>query len=490
MIEIKNVSFRYNYEREQLSGISLTVRQGEFVVLTGPSGCGKTTLTRLFNGLIPHFYEGTLSGEVYVGGKNAADLQPWEFGKLVGSVFQDPRSQFFAAVVKDEIAFGCENYGILSNEIQIRMKEAARALQIEPLLARHLLTLSSGEKQKVAVASVQAAKPTIYVMDEPSANLDMAATKELMEVLKKLKAAGSTVIIAEHRLYYLMELADRVVYMKNGKIECSYTSRQMKSLSKDRLSEMGLRTTTLSWDVNKIITGLTGEEPVLRVQNLAVKAGKSSGLLLLDVSFCIKPGEILALTGPNGVGKTTLARVLCGLVKEKSGKILYNGTGVKASRRCRHAWFVMQDTDSQLFSESVLGEMTLGKKLESTLLEKAEEILNELDLWEYRERHPASLSGGQKQRLTLAVALMQQTPVLILDEPTSGLDGRNLERVVQCVKAQAASGKAVLIITHDHELVQKVCTRIVYLQKGMLFKDFCLHADSYPLAVDCMLGIV
>ncbi len=466
MVELKNISFCYNNGQEQLSGISLTIRPGEFVVLTGPSGCGKTTLTRVVNGLIPHFYEGALSGEVHVGGARAADLQPWEFGRLVGSVFQDPRSQFFAAVVRDEIAFGCENYGVPAGEIQMRIKEAARALHIDHLLARRLLTLSSGEKQKVAVAAVRTAGPKIYVLDEPSANLDPAATDELMEVLGQLKAAGSTVIIAEHRLYYLMELADRVIYMNNGKIEHEYTPRQMQSLPGERLSEMGLRAAALSRELNAAAAGPPNGAPLLQVENLTVKAGSNGGVLLSDVSFSLKPGEVLALTGPNGIGKTTLARVLCGLAREKDGDILYHGARVKASGRYRQAWFVMQDADCQLFSESVLGEMTLGRKPEAALSAKAEKILKELGLWEFRDRHPASLSGGQKQRLTLAVALMQQTPVLILDEPTSGLDGRNLARVAQCVETQAAGGKAVLIITHDQELVQRVCTRVVNLSRA------------------------
>jgi energy-coupling factor transporter ATP-binding protein EcfA2 len=162
----------------------------------------------------------------------------------------------------------------------------------------------------------------------------------------------------------------------------------------------------------------------------------------------------------------TLEMRVAGLTKEREGRITYSGNTVKPSLHYRHAWFVMQDADYQLFAESVLSEMTIGKKPTARLLEKAKEILKELDLWEYRDRHSASLSGGQKQRLTLAVALMQDTPVLVLDEPTSGLDGRNLHRVVRCVISQAKTGKSVLIITHDHELVQKACSRIMRLDEG------------------------
>lgn len=490
MIELKNVGFKYNSAQEQIYGLSLHIKKGEFVVITGPSGCGKTTLTRIINGLIPHFYEGSLTGEVRLNGQNAADLQPWEFGKLAGSVFQDPRSQFFAAVAEDEIAFCCENYAVPSEEIRARVNDVSQGLHIKPLLLRELLTLSSGEKQKVAVASAAAMGPPVYVLDEPSANLDMEATEELAAILKSLQDGGSTIVVAEHRLYYLMPLADRVLYMTDGRIRHEYTAGQMKALTRRQLEDMGLRATRIEKGEHAPADKVkpTGGAPCVGVQGLCLRVGKNRCDLLSALSFDIYPGEVVALTGANGVGKTTLARTLCGLAREFKGKVLFEGREVKASARCKHAWFVMQDTDCQLFSESVLGEMTVGMKATPVLTKKAEEILTELDLWQYRDRHPASLSGGQKQRLTLAVALMQETELLILDEPTSGLDGRNLGKVVRCVKKQAEKGKAVLIITHDHELVQKVCTRMLQLKDGALTKDFSLREDTYGAAVDCLLA--
>ena len=491
MIELRNISFRYNNEQEQISDLSLKIKTGEFVVITGPSGCGKTTLTRIINGLIPYFYEGKLTGEFYLNGQNAEDFQPWEFGKCVGSVFQDPRSQFFAAVSKDEIAFCCENYGVPSEKIAAKVDDVANALRIQPLLSRELLTLSSGEKQKVAVASASAMEPPVYVLDEPSANLDMDATEELAKILNRLKENGSTIVIAEHRLYYLMALADRIVYITDGKIRRENTAEQMRALTRRQLDDMGLRATRIEksdHDLirNEIVAG--DSETAVSVKDLHLKVGKNINYLLSALSFDIYPGEIVALTGSNGVGKTTLARTLCGLARETSGQILFKGSAIKSSARYKHAWFVMQDADCQLFSESVLGEMSVGKKASPELLMKAERILTELDLWQYKDRHPASLSGGQKQRLTLAVALMQDTKLLILDEPTSGLDGRNLEKVVQCVKKQAEAGKAILIITHDHELVQKACTRMLHLKDGTLTKDFLLHKDTFGAAINCLLA--
>ena len=294
MIELRNISFRYNNEQEQISELSLKIKRGEFVVITGPSGCGKTTLARIINGLIPYFYEGKLTGECYLNGQNAEDFQPWEFGKCVGSVFQDPRSQFFAAVAQDEIAFCCENYGVLSEEIATKVDDVANSLRIQPLLSRELLTLSSGEKQKVAVASASAMEPPVYVLDEPSANLDMDATEELAESLNRLKKNGSTIVIAEHRLYYLMALADRVVYMTGGKIRREYTAEQMRALTRRQLDTMGLRATRIEdADHDSILSDkFAGDDkPALSVKDLHLKVGKNRNYLLSALSFDIYPGK-------------------------------------------------------------------------------------------------------------------------------------------------------------------------------------------------------
>jgi energy-coupling factor transport system ATP-binding protein len=325
-------------------------------------------------------------------------------------------------------------------------------------------------------------------MDEPSANLDMAATRELAGLLRGLKAAGHTVVVAEHRLYYLMDLAARIVYLNGGRLQAEYAPQQVAALSPERLTEMGLRATELTWAVPPREPAPTGQPPAVAARGLALRVGRGRDLLLRGVGFELRPGEVAALIGPNGVGKTTLARAMCGLAREAGGALHYGGRPVRATRRHRHAWFVMQDTDCQLFAESVMGEMTVGGQEGDEALARAEAILTELDLWAYRERHPASLSGGQKQRLTLAVALMQDTPVLILDEPTSGLDGRNLERVVRCVQAQARRGKAVLIITHDHELVQQACSRAICLRDGGLEADLPLSAATYPQVLGKMMG--
>ncbi|MGO1853918.1 MAG: ABC transporter ATP-binding protein [Microbacteriaceae bacterium] len=487
MIDLSDVRFRYTDEQEQLRGVSLHVAQGELVVLTGPSGCGKTTLTRVVNGLVPGFYGGELEGEVRIDGQDTATLESWQYGTLVGSVFQDPKTQFFAPIVRDEIAFGCENYGIASTDIRARVDELSHALQIRPLLDRELFTLSSGEKQKVAVAAAAGTRPAIYVIDEPSANLDMRAAQDLAHVLGKLKQAGNTILIAEHRLHWLMEIADRIVYMNDGQIVETFTPAQLQILPSTRLRELGIREPSLPTvrTVSPPSRSLTPDATaVIQVDDLNIRHRRRGDPLLTGLSFAVSPGEVVALTGANGTGKTTLARTLCGLHRLSSGSIRFDGAVVRTSRRRERAWFVMQDADNQLFADSVIDEMTHGRrKTTETDLASAEQILAKLGLWQYRDRHPGSLSGGQKQRLTIAVALMQDRPLLILDEPTSGLDGRNLARVADLIKQQASRGKALLLITHDHELALRACTRMIVLSNGEQRADFPINSESVNLAV-------
>lgn len=232
MIELRNINFRYagGTDAGGLVNIDLIIPDGQVILLCGQSGCGKTTLTRLVNGLIPNYYEGELSGEVLLDGKNISRLPLYETAKYVGSVFQNPRTQFFTVDSTSELAFGCENQGLPEEEIIQRVKSTAEQFDMDNLLGKNIFSLSGGEKQKIACASVSASNPPIIVLDEPSSNLDMSATKDLSRMIQIWKQQGKTVIIAEHRLYYLKELIDRVIYLKNGKIEKDY---QMKNETGD-----------------------------------------------------------------------------------------------------------------------------------------------------------------------------------------------------------------------------------------------------------------
>ncbi|SDG11218.1 energy-coupling factor transport system ATP-binding protein [Fontibacillus panacisegetis] len=486
IVEMNKVSFQYNDSYEQLKQVDLTIYEGECVVVTGPSGSGKTTLTRLLNGLIPNFYEGKLTGTVTLRRKNISEIEPWSFGRFVGSVFQDSRSQFFTSIVEDEIAFSGENYGMAPELIRERLGELTLKTGIAHLLPKDVHRLSSGEKQKVAVASARLTEPEIYVMDEPSANLDMRATKELAESLSSLKERGSSIIIAEHRLYYLLPIADRIIYMSQGEITEEWTPAEMLALTANELEFYGLRSPVIRGNASILGANRKALQERVSLERAFIAPGKRKQRVLEDISCSFGKGEVTAITGPNGVGKTTFARTLCGLIREQAGTIQLNGKPVRAKKRLGKMWFVMQDSDYQLFSDSVYNELLMTHEKDAGAAERAESILKELDLWAFREHHPASLSGGQKQRLTFAVGLMNKPDMIILDEPTSGLDGRNMRRVVKLIRQMASSGVTVLVITHDYELVCGACDRLLFFQEKKLQADISVTASSAPKVIKLM----
>ena len=243
MIELKNVTFTYhNAERSAgVYGIDLQIPAGQVVLLCGLSGCGKTTITRLINGLAPAYYAGTLEGQVLIDGKDSASVTLYELSQKVGSVFQNPRSQFFSLDSTSEIAFGCENTGVPREEMYRRIGQVSRDLDMANLLDRNLFALSGGEKQKIACASAAAMQPAIFVLDEPSSNLDLRSIANLKAVIRKWKEQGKTVVIAEHRLYYLMEIADRVIYMENGRIIKDFPIAEFLQVDTEVLHRKGLR---------------------------------------------------------------------------------------------------------------------------------------------------------------------------------------------------------------------------------------------------------
>lgn len=241
VIQFEDVSFEYpGAETDSIHHISLDVKEGEFLVLTGGSGCGKTTLTRLVNGLGEQFYEGTLKGRITLLGRNISEYPLYEIGKKVGSIFQDPKSQFFASITEDEISFGCENYGVPYEELDRRVSSAIKRINGDMLRGKEIYPMSSGEKQKIAVASVNAVDPEIYVFDEPSANLDMYSVEALKNLMGGLKAEGHTIIVAEHRLYYLTDLADRFLYMENGSIKEEWTAGELRSIPEEKRRAIGI----------------------------------------------------------------------------------------------------------------------------------------------------------------------------------------------------------------------------------------------------------
>lgn len=462
MITIENAGFRYEgAETDSLRHVTLHVPQGECVVLCGASGCGKTTLLRLVNGLVPHFYPGSLTGAVTAGGIRVGEQEPHALLGTVGSVFQNPRTQFFSTDSTGEIVFGMENAGLPRDEMLRRFDETVTDLRLRNLIDRDIFALSGGEKQRVAFGGVYALSPDIYVLDEPTANLDDRAADRLREALLHIKGRGKTMLVAEHRLGYLKDIADRFVLLEEGEITRQWTAAQFAALSEEALAGFGLR--PLRETQPPPARAETGAG-VPAVEFRGVSAGYREKAVLQGLSFCAAPREIVGITGANGNGKTTLARTLCGLHRETSGEILFDGKAVPAKKRGRCAYLVMQDPNYQLFSDSVEGELRLSAAGKPPAQEDIDGILEALGLRELRHRHPLSLSGGQKQRLAVALAALSPAKVLVFDEPTSGLDLKSMGRVAEMLQMLSKRGKTILVITHDRQLLSMGCHRIFQLE--------------------------
>lgn len=475
MIELKNITFSYE-GREQggLRNINLTVKNGECILLCGRSGCGKTTITRLVNGLIPRFYAGELTGQVLIDGKDIADLTMYKIAEKVGSVFQNPRTQFFNTDSDSEIAFGLENQGMPTEELRQRVETTAADLEIQSLRNRSLHALSGGEKQKVAFASVYAMNPDIYLLDEPSSNLDMDAIQDLRKHLKLVKQQGKTILIAEHRLYYLMDVADRIVYMEQGQIAGIYTPEQFRAIEKDERKRMGLRAVDLHEVHPQFTSPDATENKILKLQDVGLYYKKQAIVEHINLSAGI--GEVIGVVGHNGAGKTTLSRTLCGLHKEASGQFLWNEKAQDRKERLRRSYMVMQDVNFELFADSVEAECSFGIRNPDKLL--IETTMDSLGLLPYRTHHPNTLSGGQKQRVAVAVSMICGKELLVFDEPTSGLDFDSMEQVALLIQKLSAMGKVIFVVTHDYEFVCRTCSRVLHIDHGEQCDDLPLVPDN------------
>lgn len=479
-VALDGVSFRYEgADALALRGLSMTVPTGQCVVLTGGSGCGKTTVTRLVNGLIPASYGGELAGEVRVAGVEAREWEMSQLCRKVGSVFQNPRSQFFNLDTTSEVAFGCENVGLSRADIRGRVEDSFERLGIGGLRDRDILALSGGQRQMVALASAYAMGPDIFVLDEPTASLDPVSMHRLARVIGHLRAQGKTIIIAEHRLWWLAGVVDRVVTMEGGLIVADCTAEEFSRGGIEERAARGLR----AWSLDAVVPATPRrlpcraedslERPALEISGL--RAGYRAGdMVLKGVEMRGAPGSVVALVGRNGAGKTTLSRCMVGLHREEAGSILFHGTKPRRRDRSRFAYLVMQETGYQLFSDTVEGEIAgafaRGKNrvTDRDGGDAVSAALERYGLADVARRHPLSLSGGQRQRLAIAAGLLQGARVLVLDEPTSGLDRRNMARVAHEVRRAADRGALVVIVTHDYEFICAACDEVAVVASGVV----------------------
>lgn len=460
MIQLNRVNFSYDYGEHALKDINLHINAGECVLLLGKSGSGKTSLMRVMNGLIPKFYPGDFSGDVLINGKPMEHMSMMDLSILVGSVFQNPRNQFFTLDTTSEIAFSLENQGILPNIIRERVHHVFKALNLQQLKDRELYQLSGGQMQAIAIASVCALNPHIVILDEPSANLDRDGISELVEILKKLKAAGKTIIISEHRIYYLRDVVDRAIYIKEGCIERMWCGEDFYNLDERARHNLGLRALNVA---HLTLNNQTVDVEGLRLQLKDVSVGYRKKLLD-NINLTVRSGKVVGIVGGNGVGKTSLFHVISGLRKALSGHIVLNGKRLNRKMRQKKCAVVMQDPSYQFFMETVEAELLMGRQQDR--VEDITNVLSEMNLLEKRHSDPLKLSGGEKQRLAVAISLMDEKEVFLFDEPSSGLDYQNMKNLAERIKALQTRGKIVLIISHDFELLSEVCTHLWLVEKG------------------------
>ncbi|WEG72468.1 ABC transporter ATP-binding protein [Vagococcus intermedius] len=476
MITFENFSFTYPNSSAGLNDINLSIEKGEFVVLCGQSGCGKTTLSRCINGLILETNEVDLSGKCQIGENILGDSPFKEFTKLVGSVFQNPRTQFFTNTVADELVFTSENLGLPADLIRDRFNETVSLFDLTHLLKRDMFSLSGGEKQLVACAAAFIHRPPIFVFDEPTSNLDTLAIAKLKKALSTLKNKGCTIIVSEHRLAYLTDLADRFIIMDNGTIDTIMSTKAILALTEKQRETLALRHTSyhnIYLDTSSVPKKNNYLKPLIGTNLTCSYKRKKDCLNISEIVF--DRGCVTTLVGPNGAGKTTLAKTLTGLKKLTTGNYRYDDHVLKKRKLNQLSAMVMQDVQLQLFFESVQKELTF--QVNDDMLVTS--IADLFDLTDLLLQHPSSLSGGQMQRVALATAFLSDKEIIVLDEPTSGLDWLHMAQVAHAINQLKETGKVVILITHDLELLSLTTDKVISLDHGKVVNTTTLTPQTF-----------
>ena len=512
IIEFKDFSFQYRVQAEPtVKNINLSIYEGEKVLIVGPSGSGKSTLAHCINGLVPFFYDGIVTGQLNINGNDATKMNIFELSKIVGTVLQDPDSQFIGLTVGEDIAFKLENYCISQDEMIDRVDKSAELLDIKKELYSSPYKLSGGQKQRVTLAGVTVDDVKILLFDEPLASLDPATGESAIELIDKMqKQNNKTAIIIEHRLEDVLHCdVDRVIVMDKGEIIADTTIDEI--IRKDILRKVGIReplyltalryadceiNDTLKlknietlelgeykeklkdWYENiEVYESDENQNPILELDNICFSYNNEKQILK-NVSFKINKGDMAAIVGRNGAGKSTISKLVCGFYKPTSGRILFDGKDMvdyTIKERSEKIGFVMQNPNQMISKTMVYDEVAFGLKIrglsDSEIKERVEETLRICGLYGYRNWPISALSFGQKKRVTIASILVLNPDMIILDEPTAGQDFKHYTEIMEFLVDLNKKGVTILMVTHDMHLMLEYTNKVIVLSEGEKIAD-------------------
>lgn len=460
MLEVKNLSLAFPEQGQVFNNVNFNVKKNSITLLSGNSGTGKSSLLMCITRVIPSIIEGDITGEIIYKNTNIEDKGIEAVSGDIGYMFQDPDSQLCAFTVEDEIAFGLENMNIDPKDMDRIIDEVLSLTGIKSLRKRNLNHLSGGEKQKVALSSILALDPEFILMDEPTANLDPKSTREIVDLIRKLRDdMGKTILIVEHKVNEIKDIIDEVITLSEDGAEV---------VNKDEFLETYFKKSQFPFRTKKSLE----ENPVIKVDNLHFSYNRDRKILK-DINFCLYEGEIAAIIGPNGAGKSTLTKLLMGLLKPCKGKIFINNNDIsKMSPKDigKNLGLIFQNPEHQFIKMTVEKEMALSLELRGVppkeVFSKVDYYLNLFELSAQKDMNPFSLSQGQKRRLSTASMMINGQPILILDEPTYGQDKENLQKLLNLLYDINKEGVSILMITHDMDLVFNSCDRFIYLENG------------------------
>lgn len=512
IIEFKDFSFQYRVQAEPtVKNINLSIYEGEKVLIVGPSGSGKSTLAHCINGLVPFFYDGIVTGKLNINGNDATKMNIFELSKIVGTVLQDPDSQFIGLTVGEDIAFKLENYCISQDEMIDRVDKSAELVDIKKELYSSPYKLSGGQKQRVTLAGVTVDDVKILLFDEPLASLDPATGESAIELIDKMqKQNNKTAIIIEHRLEDVLHCdVDRVIVMDKGEIIADTTIDEI--IRKDILRKVGIReplyltalryadceiNDTLKlknietlelgeykeklkdWYENiEVYESDENQNPILELDNICFSYNNEKQILK-NVSFKINKGDMAAIVGRNGAGKSTISKLVCGFYKPTSGRILFDGKDMvdyTIKERSEKIGFVMQNPNQMISKTMVYDEVAFGLKIrglsDSEIKERVEETLRICGLYGYRNWPISALSFGQKKRVTIASILVLNPDMIILDEPTAGQDFKHYTEIMEFLVDLNKKGVTILMVTHDMHLMLEYTNKVIVLSEGEKIAD-------------------